>query len=144
MLATMKNKNLFARAVVDVIATDFEGVQQSFADACGLEKSILSKLINGREPNIFHLQKILPSLKRESSLALFSGWARDCFGQKDFETIFSGEVVAGMNSGDILRRNQDAENVLDFFRKRYMEDEEFLAWLLHLGRMMDVAISSGE
>jgi hypothetical protein len=130
----------FLKTLQEIIQCEFGGKQAAFCDATGMEKSIASKILNGRPPHPRHLQIIIPALSRESGLALFAAWTKDIIDYADYERLFGDSTVTAdlIHAASYHRRNDDAEKVLAQFRHNYMDDREFLEWLLHLGRMLEI------
>lgn len=129
----------FHKTLGEIIEGEFSGKAALFCAATGIEKSIASKILNGRPPHHRHIQQIIPGLSRESALALFAAWTKDIIGDDDHDRLFGEGAVSPevIHAASYHRRNEQAEAVLSHFRQRYMDDREFLAWLLQLGAMLE-------
>lgn len=129
----------FQKTLSEIIRNDFGDRQQTFCEKTGMEKSLVSKILNGRPPHHRHIQQIIPGLKPESGLALFGAWTKDVMGKEQYDRLFGNEGVsaATVELASYHQRNREAEEVLSFFRERYMEDKQFLSWLLQMGRMLE-------
>ena len=128
----------FPRALEDIIATNYDGNRSSLARAANMDRSVITKLIAGdTSPTQGRLESFCLVLELTDRRSLLLAAARDLIPEPFKEEVWHASFghVSDMLRGALA---PDVKVVLDYLERDALENQETVAFLRRIGKMIGI------